>query len=46
MQNAQNKAISDMKVGICLPNDILFDDLSVYQHLYLMAKLKNVENPK
>lgn len=33
-----------VKFGICPPNDILFADLTVYQHLKMMCKIKNIRN--
>lgn len=35
----------DMKVGICYQHEILYEDLSVIDHLRFYAEIKNVEKP-
>ena len=43
-QNSSPKNVQ--KIGICYQHEILYEDLSIEQHMYFYARIKNIQTDK
>ena len=45
-KHLNNENSSQQKIGICYQHEILYEDLSIEQHMYFYARIKNIQTDK